>query len=83
MKAHSEVTEAVVRTATQGGVTISMEITTEFERRRVESFFTKEPETIRWIDELMKPGDHFFDVGANVGVFTLYAALRHGSELRP
>jgi FkbM family methyltransferase len=56
-------------------------VTTDFERHRLASFFTKEPETIRWIDELMGPGDTFFDIGANVGVFTLYAAVRHGARL--
>lgn len=40
------------------------------------SFNTKEPETLDWIDRHLKNGDTFFDVGANIGVFTLYAALR-------
>jgi len=71
----------MIRTTSHNGLTLSMEVTTGFERHRLESFFTKEPETIRWIDELMQPGDTFFDVGANVGVFTLYATLRHRGGL--
>jgi FkbM family methyltransferase len=34
---------------------------------------TKEPDTIAWIDGFT-PGSTFFDIGANVGVFALYAA---------
>lgn len=37
----------------------------------------KEPETLSWIDEWVRDGDVFFDIGANVGVYTIYAALRH------
>lgn len=70
-----------VRTISRAGVTVAMEVESGYERQRVDSFFSKEPETIRWIDELMRPGDCFYDVGANVGVFTLYAALRHGPSL--
>lgn len=44
---------------------------------RWESYNTKEPETLNWIDTWMRNGDVFFDVGANVGIYSLYAALRH------
>lgn len=40
---------------------------------RVETFFTKEPETIAWIDSL--DGGVLYDIGANVGTYSLYAAL--------
>jgi FkbM family methyltransferase len=45
------------------------------ERYRAETFLTKEPETIAWIND-MQPGEVLYDVGANVGVYTLYAASR-------
>jgi FkbM family methyltransferase len=38
---------------------------------------SREPETIDWIDRFEVPCT-FWDIGANVGVYTLYAALRHG-----
>lgn len=41
---------------------------------RAETLLTKEPETIEWIDG-MDDGDVLFDIGANVGVYTLYAAI--------
>lgn len=46
--------------------------TTEF---RVRTLFTKEPETIAWIDTF-KPGEVFWDIGANIGCYSLYAAKK-------
>ena len=42
---------------------------------RFRSLLSKEPETIAWIDSL---GDEcvFWDIGANVGIYSIYAALR-------
>jgi FkbM family methyltransferase len=40
---------------------------------RVRTLFTKEPETIEWIDGFAD-GDVFWDIGANVGIYALYAA---------
>ena len=34
----------------------------------------REPDTIAWLEEFVKPGDHLWDVGANIGAFSLYAA---------
>jgi FkbM family methyltransferase len=42
-----------------------------FERAR--TFSTKEPETLDWIDTLA-PGSVLWDVGANVGLYSCYAA---------
>ena len=44
---------------------------------RWEKFNIKEPETLDWIDTWMRDDDIFFDIGANIGVYTIYAALRH------
>jgi FkbM family methyltransferase len=38
---------------------------------------TKEPGTIAWLDEL-QPGDVFYDIGANIGIYTIYAAEKVG-----
>lgn len=40
----------------------------------------REPETIEWIDGFRTPC-RFWDVGANVGTYALYAALRPGIEV--
>jgi len=42
---------------------------------RAESLFTKEPETIDWIKSFDQ-NDYFWDIGANVGVFSLFSASR-------
>lgn len=41
------------------------------------TYETKEPETLDWIDHRVADKDVLFDVGANIGVYTIYAALRH------
>lgn len=48
--------------------------------RRANLLLTKEPETIEWINGFNKE-DVFWDVGANIGVYSLYAALRGLSVL--
>ena len=44
---------------------------------RAKTLLTKEPDTIRWIDGF-ESGDVFWDIGANVGVFGLYAVRQRG-----
>ena len=51
-------------------------ISNEIEQWRWDTFWTKEPETIEWIKSF-KDGDIFFDVGANIGVYSLYCAAIH------
>jgi len=38
------------------------------------AFETQEPETLAWIDEFLTDGT-LWDIGANIGLYTLYAAL--------
>ncbi len=42
-------------------------------RYRHKTFFSKEPETIQWIDGFKKESI-FFDIGANIGLYSIYAA---------
>lgn len=44
-------------------------------RWRLETYFSKEPETIEWIDTF-KSDEVFFDIGANIGLYSIYAAKR-------
>lgn len=46
------------------------------EEYRAESILTKEPETIAWLDAELKAGQVLLDVGANIGIYTCYAAKR-------
>ena len=42
-------------------------------RYRHKTFFSKEPETLQWIDQF-KSNSVFLDIGANVGLYSIYAA---------
>ena len=42
---------------------------------RAHSFYTKEPETVDWIDKFIE-GSNFLDIGANIGIYSLYAASK-------
>jgi len=42
---------------------------------RAKSFHYKEPKTLTWISNFEK-NDVFFDIGANIGVYSLYAGLK-------
>lgn len=44
-------------------------------RWRAHTLFTKEPDTIAWINGF-EPGSVLYDIGANVGIYTIYAARR-------
>ena len=47
-------------------------------KSRVDRIKSKEPETINWINEFKK-NSIFFDVGANIGIYTLYSAVKIGN----
>ena len=45
---------------------------------RVCSFFDKEPETLEWIDSFSKKNSFiFWDVGANIGLYSIYNSLKN------
>ena len=45
-----------------------------------ETFSTKEPETLEWIDSIPR-GSVLWDIGANVGLYTCYAARTRGCKI--
>jgi FkbM family methyltransferase len=57
---------------------IPFEMITEskMEKYRRATFWEKEPETIAWIDSFANDAV-FFDVGANIGIYSLYCAATH------
>lgn len=55
----------------------ALDTSSEIPKFRAETFWTKEPETIQWIDDNLSfksKTDLFIDVGANIGIYSLYAA---------
>ena len=53
---------------------IKFSVSNETTLKRAQTLFTKEPITIQWIRSFKKDSI-FFDIGANVGVYTLFAAI--------
>jgi FkbM family methyltransferase len=53
---------------------------TVFTKWRVDSLFEKEPITIQWISEFAA-GDVLVDVGANVGMYSVWAAKTRGAAV--
>lgn len=51
---------------------LSLESEYEFQTRRRSCF--KEPETIKWIEDNLSDGDVFYDIGANIGAYSLVAS---------
>jgi len=55
------------------GVKLIFSVPNILSNYRADSFSTKEPETLEWIDS-MPEGSVVWDIGANVGIYSCYAA---------
>ncbi len=62
------------------GTVMTLDANEELHLLRAELLPTKEPETLAWIDTFGRNAV-FFDIGANVGVFSVYAALARGCDV--
>jgi len=56
---------------TIGGFTFRCD--NDVEVARAKTMFTKEEGTVRWLQSELRPGDVFYDVGANIGLYTVLA----------
>lgn len=59
------------------GLKLTFSIPNALNKYRVDSFSTKEPETLEWIDAIPE-GSIVWDIGANVGLYSCYAAKKRG-----
>jgi FkbM family methyltransferase len=60
---------------------IWLHVTSDEERRYRLRTPNKEPWTIEWLRSHLRRGDVLYDIGANVGVFSLIAALETGARV--
>ena len=61
------------RTINYNGINLSFYCPNRLNRFRVDTFSTKEPETLNWIENFNQEST-FWDIGANIGLYTCYAA---------
>jgi FkbM family methyltransferase len=71
------------KSVTVMGQKIDFQIRSETDLRRVTTYLTKEPETINWINAFKNCGKTtYFDVGANIGIYSLYPAIKYGRDIQ-
>ncbi len=75
-----EVSERMTTTVDIGRASIQFYTPTPILQWRAKTSLTKEPDMMRWLDDLGRDAV-FWDIGANVGVFSLYAARRIGCRV--
>ena len=47
---------------------------------RADTFSTKEPETLEWIEQFGGEGKILFDIGANIGIYSIFHSLLNGGK---
>jgi FkbM family methyltransferase len=68
------------RTVEHNGVSLTLSMPNIQNYYRVSTFSTKEPETLEWIDGIPE-NSVLWDIGANVGLYTCYAAKARGCRV--
>ena len=72
--------QTVIHRSSDGDeVIIKLGIPSEVCKMRADTFSTKEPEVLSWIDNLGSV--LLWDIGANVGLYSIYHALKNKSEV--
>lgn len=62
------------------GVPVRIAETSRIPAKRLQTIFSKEPTTIPWI-ETFAPDDVFVDIGANIGLYSIYAGTMGGCRV--
>ena len=69
-----------VKSVEINGTRMVFDANEELHLLRAELLETKEPETLAWINSF-RDGEVLFDIGANIGVFSVYAAAHRNCEV--
>jgi FkbM family methyltransferase len=72
----------VVVEVADGSLPCRFVCTTWREVHRATALLSKEPGTIGWLRRSLRPGDTVLDVGANIGIYSIYAARSGGPRVR-
>ena len=60
------------------GNNINFYIPNDLVNSRVNTFYSKEPETLKWIDSFIKNKKIvFWDIGANIGLYSIYNSQKN------
>ncbi len=68
------------KTVQHQGLALTFAVPNKLNFFRVDSFSIKEPETLEWIDGIPQ-GSVLWDIGANIGLYTCYAAKARGCRV--
>ncbi len=71
-----ETLSAITRHISHNGIALTFNCPNRTTAYRARTFSEKEPETLSWIDSFADDAV-FWDIGANVGLYAIYAAKRH------
>ena len=63
-----------VKPCTVRGHKLKIGLSNPLEGYRIATYETKEPETLDWIELSLHANDVFFDIGANIGLYSVFAA---------
>ena len=72
--------EEIIEVEYPGYGTFLMSALTDMMRWRAKTFLKKEPTTLEWLQSL-EPESILIDIGANVGIYSCYAAITNGSKV--
>lgn len=63
-----------VKVCSVRGHRLRIGLSNPLEGYRIATYETKEPETLDWIEQSLRSDDVFFDIGANIGLYSVFAA---------
>jgi FkbM family methyltransferase len=68
------------KSVTHESTSLILSVPNSINRFRVDSFSSKEPETLEWIDSISQ-GSVLWDIGANIGLYSCYAAKSRNCQV--